>query len=72
MLSIEMGNGEIYHYRVYENVEIPLKDANRYLPEMMTSPVSGEESVTIISCSGEYSLTQKTYLSRQFVRATRI
>ena len=72
MLSIEMGSGEIYNYRVYENVEISLKDANRYLPEMMTSPVSGEESVTIISCSGEYSLTQKTYLSRQFVRATRI
>jgi LPXTG-site transpeptidase (sortase) family protein len=72
ILSIEMGDGSIYNYRVYDNVQIELKKANQYLTDMMTSPVQGQESVTIITCSGEYSLTQKTYLSRQFVRATRV
>ena len=70
LINVEMGDGKTYTYRVYENVEIKLADADKKMAEMMTTPVSGEESLTIISCSGEYSLKQKTYLSRQFVRAT--
>ena len=72
LIRIEMGNGVVYTYRVYENVEIKLSEADKKMSSMMTSPVDGEESITIISCSGEYSFKQKTYLSRQFVRATRV
>lgn len=72
LIKIEMGDGKVYTYRVYDNVEIKLTEADKKMPSMMVSPVDGEESITIISCSGEYSLKQKTYLSRQFVRATRV
>ena len=34
-----------------------------------TSPVPGTEALTLISCVGEWSQVQQTYLSRQFVRA---
>lgn len=72
LIKIEMGDGKVYTYRVHENVEIKLSEADKHMAEMMRSPVDGQESITIISCSGEYSLQQKTYLSRQFVRATRV
>ena len=72
LIKIEMGDAKTYLYRVYDNVEIKLSEADKKMASMMVSPVDGEESITIISCSGEYSLKQKTYLSRQFVRATRV
>jgi sortase (surface protein transpeptidase) len=72
IIRIEMGDGTVYSYRVYDNFEVKLKDANEKMQLLMTSPVDGVESISIISCIGEYSLQQKTYLSRQFLRATRI
>lgn len=71
-IRIEMGDGKIYTYRVYDNFEVKLSEADKKMPLLATSPVDGEESISIISCIGEWSLKQKTYLSRQFLRATRV
>ena len=71
-IRIEMGDGKVYTYRVYDNIEVKLSEANRKMQLLTTSPVDGQESISIISCVGEWSLQQKTYLSRQFLRATRV
>jgi LPXTG-site transpeptidase (sortase) family protein len=71
-IRIEMGDGTIYTYRVYDNFAVRLDEANKKMSMLQTSPVAGTESISIITCTGEYSLKQKTYLSRQFLRATRV
>ena len=53
-----------------ENKSVPLSESDAYMVTAMKTPVAGKESVTLISCTGEWSQTQGTYLSRQFVRAT--
>ena len=72
LIKIEMGNGAIYNYRVYDNFEVKLTDANDKKSMLAVTPVKGMESISIITCIGEWSLKQKTYLSRQFLRATRV
>ena len=67
-----MGDGKVYTYRVYDNVVVKLEEANKKMSLLQVSPVDGQESISIITCTGEYSLKQKTYLSRQFLRATRV
>lgn len=69
IITIERGDGLIYHYSVSENKEIPLSESDKYMSVALKSPEKGRESVTLISCSGEWSQQQGTYLSRQFVRA---
>ena len=68
-IQIERGDGKIFTYKVVENNQVSLSDANAYMKTALTSPMEGIESLTIISCSGEWSNTKRTYLSRQFVRA---
>ena len=68
-IKIERGDGAIFIYSVIENEQVPLDNANDYMKKAFKSPIDGKESLTIISCSGEWSQTQRTYLSRQFVRA---
>ncbi len=69
IVKIERGDGTIFSYKVVESKTIPLSEANTYMSTASSSPERGKESVTIISCTGEWSQSQKTYLSRQFVRA---
>ena len=69
IIKIERGDGEIFRYSVVENKNIPLSESNDYMATAITSPMRGKESVTLISCAGEWSQAQGTYLSRQFVRA---
>ena len=72
IISIERGgDGLVYNYRVVENKEVSIVDgsADKYMSTAMKSPEAGKESVTLITCSGEWSDSRKTYLSRQFVRA---
>ncbi|MBR1875404.1 class F sortase [Candidatus Saccharibacteria bacterium] len=71
-IKIEMGDGRIFEYRVYDNFEVKLSDADSKMSLLAVSPVAKTESISIITCTGEYSLKQKTYLSRQFLRATRV
>ncbi len=68
-IVVERGDGVKYTYAVVENVTVPLAEADIYMATAMRSPESGRESVTLISCTGEWSQVQYTYLSRQFTRA---
>ena len=68
-IKIERGDGKIFKYRVKENVTIALEEADKYMSTAARTPEPGKESITLISCTGEWSQTQDTYLSRQFVRA---
>lgn len=72
IIKIERGDGKIFSYSVVENVAIDLSSANDYMTEALVSPTPGVESLTLITCSGDWSSSASTYLSRQFVRATLI
>lgn len=69
IIKIERGDGEVYKYKVVENNTIPLTESDAYMVTAAKSPETGKESVTLISCTGEWSQEKKTYLSRQFTRA---
>lgn len=68
-ITIERGDGTIFTYEVVENTTVPLSEANSYMKTAFSSPVEGRESLTLITCTGDWSAVQNTYLSRQFVRA---
>lgn len=68
-ILVERGDGEAFEYRIVENVTVSLEDSDMYMATALRSPEKGKESVTLISCTGEWSQQQGTYLSRQFVRA---
>lgn len=69
IIVIERGDGVIFRYSVVENNMVPLSESNDYMATAIRTPLNGKESVTLISCAGEWSQAQRTYLSRQFVRA---
>lgn len=69
IIKIERGDGIVYEYSVVENNTVPLSEADAYMAVAAASPETGKESISIISCTGEWSQQQNTYLSRQFVRA---
>ena len=69
IIKIERGDGEVFEYEVVENKAIALDESNAYMSTAAKTPVEGRESVTLISCTGEWSQQQGTYLSRQFTRA---
>ncbi len=69
IIVIERGDGVVFRYEVKESQSIKLDEANDYMQQALMSPVPGKESLTIISCTGEWSNVQRTFLSRQFVRA---
>ncbi len=69
IIQVERGDGLIYKYSVVESKSILLSESDKYMSTAMRSPEPGKESVTLISCTGEWSQVQGTYLSRQFVRA---
>ena len=66
---IERGDGAKFTYQVVENKTVPLDEADAYMKTAQESPEEGKESLTIITCTGAWSDQQRTYLSRQFVRA---
>ncbi len=69
VIKIERGDGEIFEYKVADNKEVSLDAADEYMKTAFKTPVPGKESLTLISCTGEWSQVRKTYLSRQFTRA---
>ena len=69
IIVVERGDGAIFRYSVVENNSVPLSKSNDYMVTAMKSPMPGKESITLISCTGEWSDQQKTYMSRQFTRA---
>ena len=68
-IVVERGDGMMFTYAVVENIEVPLDRSDVYMATAMKSPESGKESVTLITCTGEWSQAQGTYLSRKFTRA---
>lgn len=72
IITIERGDGTIFNYQVVENETLSLAEANAQMNKMLTSPRKGVESLSLITCTGEWSQVQKTYLSRQFLRAVLI
>ena len=70
IIEVERGDGVVFKYKVVENIPVLLSEANGYMATAARSPEPGVESVTLISCTGEWSQAQGTYLSRQFTRAT--
>lgn len=69
IIQVERGDGAIFKYKVLENKAVSLAESNKYMGTAARSPEVGKESVTLISCTGEWSQAQGTYLSRQFTRA---
>ena len=69
IITVERGDGLVFNYRVVENEAVALADADAYMAVAARSPEPGVESITLISCTGEWSQQQGTYLSRQFTRA---
>lgn len=69
VITVERGDGVIYNYKVVESTTVALSESDEYMATAARSPERGKESVTLISCTGEWSQQQGTYLSRQFVRA---
>ncbi|MBQ8985207.1 class F sortase [Candidatus Saccharibacteria bacterium] len=69
IITIERGDGKKFRYSVVENIAVSLSDSNDYMATAIKTPTAGKESVTLISCTGEWSQAQSTYLSRQFTRA---
>ena len=67
-IIVERGDGQVFKYRVSESKAVALADSDAYMAVAAKSPEPGRESVTIISCTGEWSDQRQTYLSRQFVR----
>ena len=70
IIKIERGDGAVFKYSVVENTTVSIDEADKYMNTLAKKPaISDKEGLTLISCTGEWSQKQKTYLSRQFVRA---
>lgn len=69
IITVERGDGKIFNYKVVENQKVALDHADNEMPKMEKSPVSGKESLSLITCTGAWSNQRRTYLSRQFIRA---
>ena len=69
IITIERGDGAIFNYSVHDTKILRLDQANAYMPTMLKSPIPGRESLSLISCTGDWSQQQHTYLSRIMVRA---
>lgn len=69
-ITVEMGDGRIFNYRVADVVTKQLgDDANNYMPTAFSSPDGSTSSLTLITCTGEWSQRLQTYTQRLFVRA---
>ena len=69
IITIERGDGQIFHYELYDSKILGLEDANAYMRTLGESPIPGRESISIISCTGGWIQAQRTYDSRIMIRA---
>ncbi len=69
IIVVERGDGLVFKYSVVENKTVALDEADKYMSTAMKSPVAGKQSLTLITCTGDWSTERDTYLSRQFTRA---
>ncbi len=69
-IKIEMGDGRVFTYRVVESTTKMIGDeANQYMTTAFT-PLDGTgNTLTLITCTGDWLQTSWTYNKRLFVRA---
>lgn len=69
-IEIEMGDGRLYTYQVVDTATKALgNEADEYMLTAFHSPERGVGSLTLITCTGDYWLKQRTYSHRFFTRA---
>lgn len=69
-ILVEMGDGRLYTYRVVETAVKKLGDeANDYMVNVFTPLEPGKGTLSLITCTGDYLLTQRTFSHRFFLRA---
>ncbi len=69
-VKIEMGDGHVFTYRVVESVKKMIGDeANDYMATAFTPLNSTGNTLTLITCTGDWLQTSWTYNQRLFVRA---
>lgn len=69
-ITVEMGDGRLFTYRVADVVTKQIgDDANNYMSTAFSSPDGKTPSLTLITCTGEWSQRLQTYMQRLFVRA---
>lgn len=69
-IRIEMGDGRIFTYKVVESVTKELgEDANRYMSTAFTPLNTTGNTLTLITCTGDWWESSQTYSQRLFVRA---
>lgn len=69
-VSIVMGDGRSFTYRIVDTATKALgTEANEYMQTAFTSPEKGKPSLTLITCTGDYWLSSRTYSHRFFARA---
>lgn len=62
--------GTVYSYYIVDTATKSLgEDANKYMTQAFESPEPGRGSLTLITCTGDYWLSSRTYSHRFFVRA---
>ena len=69
IITIERGDGQVFHYELYDRQILVLDEANAYMRTLSESPIPGRESISIISCTGGWIQAQRTYDSRIMIRA---
>lgn len=69
-VQVKMGNGTIYRYRVVESVRKELgNEANDYMTTAFTQLPGARNTLSLITCTGDWWESQQTYSQRLFVRA---
>lgn len=70
-INIVMGDGRMFTYTVVDLATKAIGDeANDYMAKSaFSSPTIGKDSLTLITCTGDYWLSSRTYSHRLFVRA---
>lgn len=69
-INIVMGDGRAFSYRVVDTAIKALgEEANEYMQTAFSSPERGKASLTLITCTGDYWLSSRTYSHRFFARA---
>lgn len=71
VIKIEMGDGRVYTYKVVEKEFKELgEDANKYMSNFAFAPLSGTtNTLSMVTCTGDWWESQQTYSQRLFVRA---
>ena len=59
----------MFRYEVYDTRILKVAEADAYMKTLQKSPVPGRESLSIITCTGEWIQSRRTYDSRVMLRA---